>query len=124
MAFADALIADIDNNPPTPENQSYPGFVSAFWDYPKAEAYAYVFFFFSSQKYVVIPSIHSSAKGFVYAREAKFEGDSLTEVAILEELACARRAGDAYLKSASLYPEDDEKHPSKFPRCLYMSQRH
>jgi len=34
---------------------------------------------------------------------------------MLEELACARWAGDSYLKLASLYPEDNGKHPSKFP---------
>jgi len=51
LDLGDALIADVDNNPPTPEMQSYSGFVSAFWDYPKAEGYACVPFLSFQSKY-------------------------------------------------------------------------
>jgi len=48
----------------------------------------------------------------LYARDPSTEG---TEQ---QERAFARKAGEEYLKSAELYPEDDENHPSTSP-CLW-----
>ncbi|KIJ31284.1 hypothetical protein M422DRAFT_267089 [Sphaerobolus stellatus SS14] len=94
VRVADAIIADIDNNPPSPElMQMEPAFVSAFFTYPKADAYA--------------------MKGFIYNSNLRPKNDRLST-------KDARKAAELYLQSANLYPEDDEKHPSLFFLLLFI----
>lgn len=48
MALADDLLADLDSNPPTEgEQHDLPAFYLAFFVHPRAEAWAYVFYFVS-----------------------------------------------------------------------------
>ena len=61
--------------------------------------------------------IHSSARAFFFSQMSLYARDPSTEGTEQQERAFARKAGEEYLKSAELYPEDDENHPSTSP-CL------
>lgn len=94
MALADEIISQVDITPPevVEDMRTNPYFYLAYYIYPKAVAW--------------------SIRGYVYYRRASFE----SKVTILEDCEWAKKSGEAYVKSADLYPEDDENHC-----CTYAS---
>lgn len=88
MALADEIITQVENTPPeVVESMRTPHFFYlAFHRYPLAAAW--------------------SIRGYVYYHSASFE----SEDTILEDREWSKKSGDAYVKSADLYPEDDEIH--------------
>ncbi|KAJ7285306.1 hypothetical protein C8J57DRAFT_1709540 [Mycena rebaudengoi] len=80
------LIQEIDEalRPPGPqEDANDPGFIKAFYLYPRGSAYA--------------------NKGYYYEQMAKRTPS--------ESLQLYRKAGLAYVKAAECFPQDDEQHP-------------
>ncbi|KIJ38906.1 hypothetical protein M422DRAFT_781229 [Sphaerobolus stellatus SS14] len=84
MALANEILAGLDNRPATEAERATPAFYLPFFAYPRAQAMA--------------------AKAYVYASKREY----VTTEEEKQQLSC--KAGDAYMKSADLYPEDDEMH--------------